>query len=197
MDKRCGEATGHPGMLQVKQHSQKIELDAMGWIRMEIQFDALPNTLERFIRMPQFDLTSPHHVAALYVVALCAYPHSPSACFNMIDAIKGPQRLTPMERQYIQNHMVGKAGYIGKSYFNGALPGNDYLPYIPYTITVFEHAKQGIQNGFCVLLLCSGGAKQPREVTLRNDAANWFLWEHAELLADIQPPMRNDPWKDS
>ncbi len=161
---------------------------------MQVMFQTLPKTAEEFISMPEFGFTTPFQVAALFIVAICAYPENRNECYNMIDALKGPQKLSGMEKQFIRDRMMGKAEYIGKAYFTGATPENNYTPDHPYTVVVEESANTYAEHGYAKVFLRTNGADSPRPVKLRKKGENWFLWEHTGPLSDIRIPRAQDPW---
>lgn len=161
---------------------------------MEIVLSKLPRTIEEFKSMPELDFTSPFHVAVLFIAAICIYPENKNECFRMIDILRGPQKLTAMEREYIHNRMMGKSVYIGKSYFVGSAPDNDYSPALPHRVIVEGNWDTYIESGYAKLYVKNGGAVHSRPIKLRKKGDDWYLWEYAELLADIYKPMSTDPW---
>lgn len=108
---------------------------------MQIVLQTLPKTALELESMPEIDLTSPFHVAALFIAAICVYSENKNECFRMVDVLKGPQKLSAMEKQFIHTRMMGKASYIGKSYFAGATPENDYTPILPHTVSYLGDPK--------------------------------------------------------
>lgn len=161
---------------------------------MQVVLQTLPKTALELKSMPEMDFTSPFHVAALFIAAICVYPGNKDECFRMVDVLKGPQKLSAMEKQFIHNRMMGKANYIGKSYFAGAAPENDYAPTLPYTVVVDENPDSYAEDGYVKLFIHTGGADSPRLVKLRKKGGSWFLWEHARLFSDIRMPRTQDPW---
>ena len=161
---------------------------------MDIVFSHLPETEEAFVSMPEFHFKSPFQTASLFIVALCVYPKNKEICFNMIDALKGPQKLSTREKDFIRERMIGKMDYIGKAYFTGATPQNNYTPSIPYTVVVEENPYTYATEGYATVYIRTQGADSPRPVTLRKKGDEWFLWEHAGLLTGIRIPASQDPW---
>ena len=145
--------------------------------------------------MPEFGFSTPFQTAALFVVALCAYPEDEDECYAMIDALKGPQKLTKHEKQFIRDRMREKAEYIGPAYFSGATPENDYTTDLPYTVVFEENPYTFSQDGYAQVYIQTTGADHPRPVGLRQKGEEWFLWEHAGLLSDIRKPASADPWQ--
>ncbi len=162
---------------------------------MQVVFQTLPKTAEEFISMPEFDLTSPFHVAALFITAICAYHENRDECYNMIDELKGPQKLGFMEKQFIRQRMMGKSEYIGKAYLAGAAPQNDYTPELPYTVIMEETPDTFAEVGYATVYVHTDGADSPRPVKLRKKGKDWFLWEHTGLFIDIYKPFSSDPWR--
>jgi hypothetical protein len=161
---------------------------------MIVTFTKLPETAEEFTAMQEFNFSTPFQVAALFIVAICAYPNNKEACYNMVDAIKGPQKMNQRERDFIRDRMRGKEQYIGKAYFAGATPQNNYTPTIPYQVIVDEGSHTYDAAGYATVYIKTAGADNPRPVTLRQKGDEWFLWEHAGPLADIKIPVAHDPW---
>lgn len=161
---------------------------------MQVMLQTLPRTAEEFVSM-QVDFVSPSHVAAFFIVAICSYSENRDECFKMIDILKGPQKMTTMEKQFFCNRMMGKSGYIGKAYFEGAKPDNDYTPKLPYTVFVEENQDTYSEAGYATVYVKNGGAESPRPLKLRKKGKHWFLWEYTGLLADIHKPISSDPWR--
>lgn len=161
-----------------------------------IVFASLPETLAALKALPGAALTEPQQTAALCAAALCAYETSPENAIAMLDYLKGPQPLSPYEKQFLADRLRGK-GYVPRSYFAGAVPETNYVPTRPYTITVQKLANAEAQaaEGYLQLSLQSGGADSPRPVKLRQkpSTGQWFLWEQM-LLSDIRPPVSKNAW---
>lgn len=161
-------------------------------------FPALPKTADELLALPGVSFQDPFSVAAMTVCAFCRYPEDPEACFAMLDAIKGPQPLSTMDKAFIKDRFFDGKTYVPRSYFMGATPENDYTPQQPYTIRVSEsvHSRDQFNQGYIVLYLRSGGADSERPVTLRHKPSTneWFLWNHVGILADIRIPKSSDPW---
>ena len=162
---------------------------------MNVQFSRIPKTLEEMKAMPQSSMQRPEDTAALTVAALCAYPEDPDACYQMLDYLRGPRPLSPMEKQFIRDRFMDGKGYIPRSYFLGATPQNDYTPSQPLTLEFTQSSAQIAEEGYRILLVRSGGADAPRSITLRlkPSTGQWFLWDQM-LLAGIREPESQDPW---
>ncbi|MBQ6074724.1 MAG: DUF4428 domain-containing protein [Lachnospiraceae bacterium] len=161
-------------------------------------FPSLPRTVSELLTLPGVSLHDPFSVAAMAVAAFCRFSEDRDACFAMIDALKGPQPLSNVDKSFIKDRFMDGKGYIPRSYFEGAVPENDYTPNRPYTIRVTEsaHSRDQFDQGYITLYLKSGGADSERPVTLRHKPSTdeWFLWNHTGILAGIRTPKSADPW---
>ncbi len=111
----------------------------------------------------------------------------------MLGFLKGPGSISEMEKQFIADRFRD-SDYVPRSYFNGAVPGNDYAPSAPYTITVSDNPYSYTNEGYAVLYIRSGGADSPRSVKLRlAKDGKWYLWEQF-LLSGIRAPESSNPW---
>lgn len=158
-----------------------------------IVFDTMPASLEEFKNLPQAAMDTPFKTAAMAVLAFTYYPVDKAMSLAMLDFIKGPKPLSPMEKQFIADRFMDK-DYVPRSYFEGATPANDYEPAEPYTIIVSENPYSYQNEGYATLYMTSGGADSPRSVQLRKAKdGKWYLWDQF-LLADIRKPDSADPW---
>jgi hypothetical protein len=161
---------------------------------MIIEISTIPKNVEEMRAMKEFYFSSAFQVAALFILAISNYSISPENCYEMIDALKGPVKMNQYEKNFIKDRMRSKADYIGKAYFVGATPSNNYTPSLPYRIVVEENSHSFDTDGFAIVYIKTSGADTPRPVTLRRKGNEWFLWEHAGPLADIRKPASQDPW---
>ena len=161
----------------------------------EIRFDSLPASAEELRTMLAGKRSDPAFVAAAAVAALCAYPSDREACYAMLDELRGPRPLSPMEKQFIRDRFLDGQDYVPRSYFTGASPENGYTPDIPYTVRLSDSAAPFSEDGYKRFDIRSGGADAPRQVTLRlkPSEGNWYLWEQS-LLVGIRKPAQEDPW---
>lgn len=158
-----------------------------------IVFADLPETLEAFKALEQASLSDPFDTAALTVVALCMFPLDRELCYQMIDYLRGPRPMSGMDKQFIADRFLDK-DYVPRSYFEGAVPDNDYMPTAPYTITVSSDSHSYDEQGIAKLFIPSGGADSPRSIKLRQAKdGKWYLWEQY-LLAGIRQPESSNPW---
>lgn len=158
-----------------------------------VVFGALPETIADFISLSQASLSDPFDTAALTVLALCFYPHDKDLSLRMLNFLKGPAPLSVYEMQFIADRFRD-SDYVPRSYFNGAVPSNNYTPSQPYSVTVSDNPYSYKDAGFALLYIRSGGADSPRSVKLRlAKDGKWYLWEQF-LLSGIREPESADPW---
>ncbi len=160
---------------------------------VEISFAKLPENLEELKALPEAAMDTPFKTAALTVAVLDLYPKNRDESLAMLEYLKGPAGLSPMEKQFIRDRFMDK-DYVPRSYFRGAKPDNDYTPDKPYVLTVSENPYSYQDQGYAKLYLKSGGADSERAVTLREAKdGKWYLWEQF-LLPDIRKPESTNPW---
>ena len=159
----------------------------------KIVFSALPDTFEEFVALPEAKMATPFETAAMTILAFCFYPDNKDLSLRMLDFLKGPQPLSPMDKQFIRDRFMDK-DYVPRSYFEGSTPENNYLPSEPYTITVSSNPYSYQNEGYATLFIKSGGADSPRSVQLRKAKdGKWYLWEQL-ILVDIRKPESENPW---
>lgn len=112
----------------------------------------------------------------------------------MLDFLKGPEPVSPFEKQFIRDRLVGKE-YKVLSFFAGTSPENGYKPSMPYTITVSENPYSYAQENWATLYVKSSGADSERPIKLRKkpSTGQWFI-NDIQCLADIKVPVSEDPW---
>ncbi len=160
---------------------------------VDVVFSRLPETLEEFRALPQAALSTPFETAAMTVLALCFYPQDPDLSMEMFRFVSGPRTINPSEYLFIKDRFRD-SDYVPRSYFKGAVPGNDYKPSEPYTVTVSENPYSYENEGYAKMFLTSGGADNPRFVMLRKAKdGKWYLWEQF-ILVGIRPCEGSDPW---
>lgn len=173
----------------VKQKAQNI-----GNKTETIVFAYLPETMDAFKALSQAALSTPFDTAALTIVALSLYPMDKELSFQMLDYLRGPAQATGSDRQFVADRFRDK-DYVPRSYFNGATPGNDYMPTTPYTITVSTNQYSYEVDGIAKLFIPSGGADSPRPIQLRKAKDDkWYLWEYSSILSGIRQPESSNPW---
>ena len=165
---------------------------------MVIGFDKLPSSVAE---MQAYPLDTQFMTVALGVAALCSYdPKAPDNYHDMLQYLMGSaQQLSPFMKSNIRDRMTqnNKWGFIGKSYFKGAVPQNDYTPEQPYTIEITENPYSYKDEGFARLFVKSGGADNARPITVRKmKNGSWVLCSDSiiGLMTDIRPPESENPW---
>ncbi|MBP3203999.1 MAG: hypothetical protein IJ147_11700 [Lachnospiraceae bacterium] len=160
-----------------------------------ITWNSLPKNLAELKALPEADLKTPEGTAALAIAALCVYPQDKEECYRMLDFLRGPRPMSPMDKQFIRDRFMDGKDYIPRSYFKGATPQNNYTPDQPYVIELKDSAAPMADQGYKILLAHSGGADSDRSITLRNkpSTGEWFLWDQM-LLAGIRIPVSQDDW---
>ena len=158
-----------------------------------ITFASMPANFEEFKSLPQTQMKTAFDTAAMTVLAFNYYPLDKDLCLQMLDYLKGPRPLSPMEKQFIADRFRDK-DYVPRSYFEGATPANDYEPTQPYTIIVSENPYSYQNEGYATLYVTSGGADGPRSVQMRlAKDGKWYMWDQF-ILADIRQPESANPW---
>lgn len=157
-------------------------------------FNTLPTNLSELQALPEISMDTPFKTVALTMAALCQFENSNDATFEMLDFLKGPESVSPYEKQFIKERLTGKY-YIPFSYFIGATPENGYAPSAPFTIEVFENPYSFDNENWATLWVKSGGADNMRSVKLRQkpSTGQWFL-NDIQCLSEIRVPKEADPW---
>ena len=158
-------------------------------------FGKLPTSLAEFQAMPEAKLDNPYRTAAMTMVALCAYAQNKQAGVDMLNYLRGPRPMSPMDIQFMDDRFRGDGKKIPFSYFEGANPGNNYKPTEPMSIQIREQAHSFDTDGYARFDLRSGGADSPRQIVLRKkeSSGEWFLWEQ-QVMVGIKPAKEDDPW---
>jgi hypothetical protein len=160
---------------------------------VEITFDKLPMNADELRRCTGAGLDSPFYTAALTVAAMCRFCDDQNSAIEMLNYLKGPQPLSNYEISFIRDRFSGGKIYIPFSYFNGAVPQNNYVPDKPFKIIVKEDPYSYVEDGYARLTVKSSGADSARPIKLRKKGNQWFLWEQF-ILSDIRCPANADPW---
>ena len=156
-------------------------------------FNSLPESLSEMQALREASLDSPFDAAALTVCALCAYAAEPSIGKEMLNFLKGPRPLNNHEISFL-NDRFAEGKHIPFSYFEGAVPGNDYTPNTPFSITVKSGPYSDANEGYKKLFIRSGGADNPREILLRRAGdGKWYLWDQF-LMVSIRDAKSDNPW---
>ena len=157
-------------------------------------FPKLPESVNELLSLPEARLDTPFKTAALAMLSLCVYKENKELCFEMLNALKGPAKLSPFEIQFLNDRLKGKE-YKPYSFFNGATKENVYTPTMPLTITVKQNPYSFPEENYATLFVHSSGADSDREIKLRlkPSTGEWFLTELL-CLSDIRIPNELDPW---
>lgn len=167
---------------------------AAGEGRKTFTFQALPESLAEMQAMTEAELSDPFQTAALTLCALCAYAADKQIGTEMLNWLRGPRPLSNQEISFLNDRFRGGKTYIPFSYFEGAVPDNNYTPKEPFQVTFYTNAYSDANEGYKKLFVDCGGADGPRSVVLRmRGDGKWFLWEQY-LLVDIRTPKAADPW---
>ena len=160
---------------------------------VDVVFSRLPDTYEEFIALPQAQLSTPFDTAAMTVLAFCFYPQDKELSLRMLDFLRGPRPLSAYDKSFIKDRFMD-ADYVPRSFFVGAKPENDYTPAEPYTVKVSQNMYSYDNDGYARLWMQSGGADNPRNITLRQAKdGKWYLWEQM-ILGGIRQPESANPW---
>ena len=156
-------------------------------------FPTLPESLEEMQALPEATLEDPFQTAALTVCALCAYAADKCIGIKMLNWLRGPRPLSPHDLSFLNDRFRDGIN-IPFSYFKGAVPGNDYTPSQPFTLTIEAGLYAEANPGYKKLHIRSGGADNPREVVLRQKGdGTWLLWDQF-LMVGIRQAKSDDPW---
>ncbi|MBE6160635.1 MAG: hypothetical protein E7158_00235 [Firmicutes bacterium] len=165
---------------------------------MTIKYDKIMSSKKD---LESIDRTNPANVAAALIHTFPNYKKDDTSNFyEMLQFLVGEyQPISEMMKQNIKDRMMqnNKIDFIGKSYFKGAIPSNDYTPSVPYEIEVIENDYSDDAEGYKRLFLKSGGADSPRPITLRlAKDGNYYVWSDSfiGLLADIRGLESENPW---
>ena len=157
-------------------------------------FSSIPQILTELQALPEASLDTPFKTAALTVLALCLYKNNIDASLEILDFLKGPEQVSPYEKQFYKERLTGKE-YIPFSYFEGATPDNGYTPSLPMTIVIYENPYSFDNENWATLWVKSGGADNMRSIKLRKkpSTGQWFL-NDIQCLSEIRLPKEADPW---
>ena len=164
-------------------------------VHKSFTFQALPKTVDELKLLPEATLSDPYAVAALSVLALTRYAEDKEACYEMLSFLKGPDPLSTAEKMHIADRFMDGKSYKPLSFFEGAVPGNNYTPSQPFKVKVSSNPYSFQNDGWAVLYMHSGGSDNERPVRLRKkpSTGQWFLVE-IQYLGDIRLPASEDKW---
>ncbi len=147
------------------------------------------------------DRSNPNNVVGAFIHVLCNYDkNNTTNFFELLQFLMGDfQPLSELTKQSVNDRMFQneKYSYIGKSYFIGAVPENDYTPNVPYQIEVKSNIYTDENEGYKRLFVKSGGADSDRPITLRlAKDGNYYIWSDSfmGLLTDIRKPESTNVW---
>ena len=103
--------------------------------RETFTFHALPESLAQLQSLPEADLSNPFKTAVLSLCALCAYAADKQIGIEMLNWLKGPSPLSNQEISFIDDRFRDGKTYIPFSYFDGAVPDNNYSPIGKFSMT--------------------------------------------------------------
>lgn len=157
-------------------------------------FTALPESLDELKALPEASMDTPFKTAALTVCALCAYAAAENIGKEMINFLKGPAPLSAYEESFIRDRFRDSK-LVPFSYFEGAVPENDYTPNEPFKVTISSNPYSFNNENRATLYVKSGGADNPRQIKLRlmPSTGVWYL-EEQMILVGIRTPKSADPW---
>ncbi len=157
-------------------------------------FEKLPKNQEELTSFKEASLDTPFKTAALALCALTNFANSPEDTFAMLDFLKGPEPVSPYEKQFIKDRLAGKE-YKVMSFFAGATPENGYKASVPYSISVSDNPHSYAEENWATLYVKSSGADSERPIKLRKkpSTGQWFI-NDIQCLSDIRVPVSEDPW---
>lgn len=157
-------------------------------------FNEYPKSVDELKALPEASMDTAFKTAALAMAALMNFKENPEQTFEMLNFLKGPEPVSPYERQFIKERLAGKEYKVG-SYFEGATVENGYIPNKPLKITIFDTPNSFAEENWAYVFLKSAGADSPRQIKLRKkpSTGQWFLNE-LMCLSDIRVPAELDPW---
>ena len=151
--------------------------------------------------LESIDRTNPYNVVGAFIQTISSYDKDDTDTFyDLVQYLVGDyQPLSALMKQQIKDRMSqnDKSSYIGKSYFKGATPDNDYKPTLPVQLEVTENIYSDENEGYKKLFVKSGGADNERGITVRlAKDGNYYVWSDSfmGLLSDIRQPESSNPW---
>jgi hypothetical protein len=157
-------------------------------------FREIPTSMDEFLAEPESDLRDPFKTGALTILALCVYGKNPGLCFRMLEFLKGGELLSEKEKQIVIAAMKEGKTYKPFSFFEGALPSNDYRPDIPYTLKISDGLVPYRNNNEVIVYATSSGDPIARPIHLLLGKDGVYALHEANLLSDITVPTPDNPW---
>lgn len=163
---------------------------------MILYYDKVGTTKEE---LEKVDRSNPYNVVGAFIQTICSYDEN-DKFYDLVQYLVGDyQPLSALMKQQIKDRMSqnDKSSYIGKSYFKGATPDNDYNPTLPIQLEVTENIYSDVEEGYKKLFVKSSGADNERGITVRlAKDGNYYVWSDSfmGLLSDIRKPESTNPW---
>ena len=168
----------------------------------KVQINAIPDTIETFLKLRDDITADPEGAAVMMVLALLHYTrdedlgkkclaaavHSGSL-WDGYEGYEGKQ-LSRGSLQLIASQLRGEA-YTIHAYFQGTNPDNGYsIPDPPNTFTFFTNKYSGDPaEGRVKLFIACSGADTPRPISVKlEEDGSWRTAEWSSLIVGIRPP---------
>ena len=162
---------------------------------MQVVIHKIPENLQEFEVLAAKG-QQPECICALFLCALALFERDKEAGTAAMNLLRGPKPMTPYDCQFLRDRLRGKS-YLPLAYFEGATPGNNYQPRVPYILNVLADPRpQDVEPGYLRVFLTTSGADSPRPMKLRQKVSTgeWFLWEYSSILSGIRIPVAEDSW---
>ncbi|MEQ3216219.1 hypothetical protein AAA088_09240 [Hominifimenecus microfluidus] len=162
---------------------------------MQVIIQKIPENLQEFEVLAAKG-QQPECICALFLCALALFERDKEAGTAAMNLLRGPKPMTPYDCQFLRDRLRGKS-YLPLAYFEGATPGNNYQPRVPYILNVLADPRpQDVEPGYLRVFLTTSGADSPRPMKLRQKVSTgeWFLWEYSSILSGIRIPVAEDSW---
>ena len=162
---------------------------------MQVIIQKIPENLQEFEVLAAKG-QQPECICALFLCALALFERDKEAGTAAMNLLRGPKPMTPYDCQFLRDRLRGKS-YLPLAYFEGATPGNNYQPRVPYMLNVLADPRlQDVEPGYLRVFLTTSGADSPRPMKLRQKVSTgeWFLWEYSSILSGIRIPVAEDSW---
>ena len=160
---------------------------------MQVIIQKIPENLQEFEVLAAKG-QQPECICALFLCALALFERDKEAGTAAMNLLRGPKPMTPYDCQFLRDRLRGKS-YLPLAYFEGATPGNNYQPRVPYMLNVLADPRpQDVEPGYLRVFLTTSGADSPRPMKLRQKVSTgeWFLWEYSSILSGIRIPVAED-----
>ena len=162
---------------------------------MQVIIQKIPENLQEFEVLAAKG-QQPECICALFLCAMALFERDKEAGTAAMNLLRGPKPMTPYDCQFLRDRLRGKS-YLPLAYFEGATPGNNYQPRVPYMLNVLADPRpQDVEPGYLRVFLTTSGADSPRPLKLRQKVSTgeWFLWEYSSILSGIRIPVAEDSW---